>query len=266
MLTRKLFSHLFVAIMITGSISSTALASPVRVVGLINNVRATESFNPSQNESATISYTVANAAVENVSVNITSSNHSILVATLQNRMNLAQGNYQVSWNGQNAANVAVPSGIYHYEIRYSNARGQMFLSGFIRVINANAGFPLSISVSPAVINPQQAGADTTVINYSVNAQLNGISIQVQNAQGVIIQTLLQSNQRVNAGNYQVTWNGRSVQNNPVAAGQYRIVISSGNVGVSANITVTNNHIFPIQNLRGHCVFPQEFAQCVRPRF
>ena len=126
-----------------------------------------------------------------------------------------------TWNGRYAG-VVVPDGLYHWEIRGTDAAGNQLdlLVGSVLVDRAKPGIG-GVSVWP---NPFKRRQQTTTLSFSVSEAAT-VSVWVVDAAGSRLKTLT-TKKLSSRGTMKVVWDGRNALGRFVRVGDYRLVISA----------------------------------------
>lgn len=116
---------------------------------ILQTTSVTPSFDPTQNQTAAVNYTVVGPGMANevliriyeahttTAPRLCSDTQANLKATIEGPVNRPVGNYSVTWTGKNPAqgNVAFPPALYCYTIRWGNAPmgAEPLLEGYITI-------------------------------------------------------------------------------------------------------------------------------------
>ncbi|MFQ6096868.1 MAG: FlgD immunoglobulin-like domain containing protein [Armatimonadota bacterium] len=179
----------------------------------ISNVSHTPSvFNPSQSETATITYTISEAA--DVTIRLTDP-WGTVVRTLVDGAARSSGQHSEVWDGKDDSGEIVDDDIYLYTIEAETNDGDYACyapgsSGDVDVSNFSA---------TGSFNPDQQ--ETCTISYTLSdAGLVRIRI---GADDMLLRTLIDWEQR-SSGSHEESWDGRDQSGNLVDGGAYTIAI------------------------------------------
>ncbi len=214
---------------------------------VVSNVYASpSSFNPSNNESTTIYYTLDKVATSAM-VQILDSNNNVR-RTISNTGTAASTN-NVYFNGRDDSNNILPVGTYTAKVSASNAYGTGTNSTSVYIssnngngnCSSNYGTPnlTNVNASPSNFNPYN---QSTTIYYNLDRSAN-VTVEILNGNSSLMRTLSDNVCR-NSGSGSYSWDGRDMYGNTVGNGTYTARVTANNgSGTDTEytyVTVDNN--------------------------
>lgn len=73
------------------------------------------------------------------------------------------------------------------------------------------------------------------IGYQLDGAASSVTLSIQDSTGKIVRTLQGSTTELNAGNHFLTWDGKDTNGNPVASGDYKIVLQASAAGTGSSV-------------------------------
>lgn len=177
-------------------------------------------FDPTGDKQNTISYTVSENAVVNISLY---KENGLLVRDLGSTDALI-GSNKAFWDGKDNNGQLVENGTYTYKINAIDAydKPSKTVTGTISI--GELDFPV-ISNFKAAPNPfTPDGSNNTTITYSISKAAS-VSVRIYDLTNNLIKTL-EDNASKSAGSQSVTWQGNNLAGFTVPAGSYTVVITA----------------------------------------
>ena len=206
------------------------------------------SFNPSNNETSTISYTLDKAATS-AYVQFLDNNGTIR-RTISGTGTSSNSTNPVTFNGRDDSGSILPNGTYTAKVYATNAYGTNYGTTTVTLTgnggtgncNNSTGTPnlTSVSASPSNFNPNNQSA---TVYYNLDRSAN-VTVQILNGNNSSLVRTLSDNVCRNSGSGNLNWDGRDMYGNTVTNGSYTVKVTANNgYGTDTEytyLTVNNN--------------------------
>lgn len=201
----------------------------------ITNVSVSDDpFDPTNNETTTVSFDVDQCVFVTVEVE---DNNNNTVATLANNQSqcLPAGNHDFTWDGEDQTNTVVNEGIYTFEITVTNNNGTDTAADTVEVEydggNNNGDAPeiLELYADPDEFNPNDGEETDIFFRLDKDAE---VTLQILDG-NTVIRTLVNDG-NADAGLSFVEWDGEDNSNDIVDDGTYAVrLVACDEVNTSA---------------------------------
>ncbi len=208
---------------ITGSISADTIAPVISNVTVSNNP-----FSPNNNTMQTITYTIS----ENAIVNVTLYSGTSPILKLESGVEKASGTYSATWDGKNVSGVVVNNGPYKFSVDAADSCGNKSAPSDVNFItNYYTTQIKTLSETPHYLYAN--GTNRTAIKFTLSATSN-VKLDILNSDGDIIKNIKTGS--VPALGATVYWDGKDANGSIVTDGTYTYklaVLDSSNTELSA---------------------------------
>ncbi len=188
------------------------------------------SFDPTQGQSTTVSYTLNTQASLSVLVKLNGS----VIRTLRAQSLQNSGSYTLVWDGKSDASTVMAPNTFVVEAYANNTAGTDTKSATVSIVKNDGGITApqlsAVSASPTPFDPN---SQNTNVYFTLDKAAT-VSVNVQNG-STIVKNLV-NGASLSAGSYFYQWNGRDTNGNLVNDGTYTATISASNSAGSDSAT------------------------------
>ena len=197
------------------------------VPNITNSYASPTIFDPSDNESTTVHFTL-NTCVY-VTAKVHKESNDSFVKTLADNAYLCSGTEDLVWNGRNTSGNIMSDGDYYIRILVNNNKGTDTETEYVTLdtdTTNNTTKPniTSVDVNPYTFNPDD-NEDTT-LDYTLD-KCADVTVKVYDDNNNLIDTL-KNNINQCSGDYSVIWDGEDDNNDMVNDGIYTFEITAEN--------------------------------------
>lgn len=185
-------------------------------------------FNPEDNETTTLTYSIQNCG--DVTVKVFEEDGSY-VDTLVNGVNKCNGTFTTTWNGEDSYNDVVDEGEYYFKVYASNSYGSDYETRTVFVDDNGSGGSngttdpeiTSVDVNPSVFDPFD---EDTELEFRLNTCAD-VTIEVRDQDNDIVAEIL-NDRNLCSGKHTYSWDGEDEDGDKVRQDTYEFYISAVN--------------------------------------